>query len=56
MNQRPAPDAINTAEPVYPVQLLPEVREAMESYALGEGIPVTVAIAEACRAFAGLSE
>lgn len=56
MNQRPAPDAINDAEPVYAVRLLPEVREAIQAYAAEEGIPVSVAIAEAVRAFVGKAD
>lgn len=56
MNQRPAPDAINEAEPVYAVRLLPDVREAILAYAKEHRIPVSTAIAEACRAFCGLGE
>lgn len=41
---------------IYPVDLLPDVREAIEGYAREHSIPVTTAIAEACRAFVGLSE
>lgn len=53
MNQRPAPDGIVSAEPIYAVRLLPDVREAVEEYAREQGIPVTVAIAEACRFYIG---
>lgn len=55
MNQRPASDAINEAEPVYAVRLLPDVRKAIVAYAQEHRIPVSVAIAESCRAFMGLS-
>lgn len=53
MNQRPAPETVSNAEPVYAVRLLPEVREAIVQYATEQRIPVSVAIAEACRAFVG---
>lgn len=56
MTERPAPESINGAEPVYAVRLLPEVRERIEAYAREQGIPVTVAIAEACRAYTGMAE
>lgn len=43
-------------EPTYVLRLLPEVREAIEEYAREQGIPATVAIAEAVRMYVGRVE
>lgn len=45
-----------TVEPIYSVRLLPDVREQIEAYARKHRIPISVAIAEACRAFCGMGE
>lgn len=52
MNRR-VTQAPNSAEPIYAVRLLPEVRDAIEAYASEQNIPASVVIAEACRAFVG---